>query len=169
MKKTIQVIITGGTIDSLYRPSSETAEPAKTSIIPHYIDDVIKPHFKTRYETLCMLDSSRITDALRHKMLRLINQSRSQHVLITHGTNTMTKTAAFLQKQLGADSSKTVVLVGAMVPLKEFALSDGGFNLGFALGAMAALKPGVYIAMNGHVFPAGRVKKNFKTARFMKA
>ncbi|MEN9817725.1 MAG: hypothetical protein RLZ32_1605, partial [Gemmatimonadota bacterium] len=41
-----------------------------------------------------------------------------------------------------------------------FGSSDGLFNLGSALSFAQALAPGVYVAMNGRVFPAGRVRKN---------
>src|SRR5262245_24024835 len=93
----IHFIITGGTIDSLYRATSETAEPNKKSIIPHYIKNVIKPHFIPTYKTICMLDSGDITDALRHKMVAEIKKTRAKYVIITHGTNTMAKTARFIK------------------------------------------------------------------------
>ena len=54
---------------------------------------------------------------------------------------------------------KTVVLTGAMRPA-WFRDSDADFNLGFALGAASALPAGVYVAMHGRVFAAGRVRKN---------
>jgi L-asparaginase len=79
-------------------------------------------------------------------------------VVITHGTDTMVETAAVLAAD-HALAGKTVVLTGAMVPY-AFGSSDGLFNLGSALSFAQALAPGVYVAMNGRVFPAGRVRKN---------
>ncbi len=159
-------IIIGGTFDGFYQPESETSKPSEESIIPHYIKDVIKPHFKATFKTVCMLDSGDITDPIRKKIAHAVARARERHVIITHGTNTMTKTADYLKRHLDESLGKIVVLTGAMVPLKEFAMSDGGFNLGFAIAALEHLKPGVYIAMNGRVFAAGKVKKNFKKARF---
>ena len=46
-----------------------------------------------------------------------------------------------------------------MIPC-AFGSSDGLFNLGSALSFVQALPHGVYIAMNGHVFPSNNVRKN---------
>jgi len=48
----------------------------------------------------------------------------------------------------------------------RFRNSDAVFNLGCAVGALQVLPPGVYIAMNGVVAPAGSVKKNRAQSRF---
>ena len=53
-----------------------------------------------------------------------------------------------------------------MIPLKQFALSDGGFNLGYAIGQAQSLPAGVYICMHAKTFAAGKVRKNFEIARF---
>ena len=58
-----------------------------------------------------------------------------------------------------ATDAKTIVLTGAMVPY-AFGSSDGLFNLGSALSFVQALPPGVYVAMNGRVFPWNRVRKD---------
>jgi L-asparaginase len=76
--------------------------------------------------------------------------------VVTHGTDTMEKTAAFLAQKV---AGKTVVLTGAMVPYK-FGSSDGLFNLGSALAFAQVLPPGIYIAMNGRYFTWDRVAKN---------
>ena len=82
--------------------------------------------------------------------------------MVTHGTDTMTDTAAALGRS-GLD--KTIVLTGAMVPYK-FGSSDGLFNLGAALAFVQSLASGVYVAMNGHVFPWDNVRKNKVAGRF---
>jgi L-asparaginase len=76
-------------------------------------------------------------------------QSQEDRIVITHGTDTMTETAAAVA---GAVPGKTVVLTGAMIPY-AFGSSDGLFNLGSALSFVQVLAPGVYIAMNGKCFP----------------
>lgn len=165
MKQKIHFIITGGTIDASYSPPHQTAKPNVVSVIPSYITDVIKPHFSPTFETLCMKDSREITDALRRKMITAIKKTRSQNIIITHGTDTLAQTAEFIDRHLG-QTDKTVLLVGAMVPLKDIVQSDGGFNLGFAIGILGALQGGVYICMNGCVFEPGTTQKNQKKARF---
>ena len=47
-----------------------------------------------------------------------------------------------------------------------FGSSDGLFNLGGALSVVQVLPPGVYIAMNGHVFDWDKVRKNRDTGVF---
>jgi L-asparaginase len=74
----------------------------------------------------------------------------------------MTITAAYLMDRC---KEKTIVLTGAMVPYK-FGSSDGLFNLGSALAFVQVLKPGIYIAMNGKIFEAGKVKKNTDKGTF---
>ncbi len=58
-----------------------------------------------------------------------------------------------------AGLEKTIVLTGAMVPY-IFNNSDAVFNLGCAVTAVQVLPRGVYIAMNGRVFPWDDVRKN---------
>jgi L-asparaginase/Glu-tRNA(Gln) amidotransferase subunit D len=54
---------------------------------------------------------------------------------------------------------KTIVFTGAAQPasMKD---TDADFNLGLALGAALFAKPGVYVAMNGHVFKWNKCKKD---------
>ena len=40
MSDKIQVIITGGTIDSVWSGSKDTVEVAKTSVLPEYFEDL---------------------------------------------------------------------------------------------------------------------------------
>jgi L-asparaginase len=142
----IHIILTGGTIDSVYNPISETAEPAAKSCIPEY-----------------MKDSSDITPEIRTDILNAVLKTKAQGVLVIHGTNTMTTTQEFLNDKT---EGKTVVLTGAMVPLKQFTFSDGGFNLGYALAQAQNLDAGVYICMHAKTFPVGQVRKNFDNAHF---
>lgn len=161
----IHFILTGGTIDSSYNPSHETAEPNDVSVIPGYIESVVKPSMVVSFDTICMKDSSDITDDIRAEIANAIRSVTAKHIVITHGTNTMSETADYLKSNLG-DTDKTIVLVGSMIPLREFAQSDAGFNLGYAVAQVQTLDPGVYICMNAKSFPAGTVVKNFDQARF---
>ena len=70
-------------------------------------------------------------------------------------TDTMTTTAAALSGITG----KTIVLTGSLAPAR-FAESDAVFNVGMAFGAVQTLPAGVYVVMNGQVFPADRVRKD---------
>jgi L-asparaginase len=48
-----------------------------------------------------------------------------------------------------------------------FSDSDASFNVGTAIGAINVLKNGVYIAMNGRIYPWYDVKRNPKTGQFI--
>src|SRR5438045_9233311 len=99
--------------------------------------------------TVMTSDSLEMTDAARALIVQNCLQSPEDRIVITHGTDTMTETAAAVAR---AVSGKTVVLTGAMVPY-AFGSSDGLFNLGSALSFVQVLPPGVYLAMNGQCLP----------------
>ena len=84
-------------------------------------------------------------------------------IVITHGTDTMTTTAAVIGEAFAAGDAalagKKIVFTGAMVPYSVTG-SDALFNLGSAVMASQLLPPGVYIAMNGRCFPWQSVRKN---------
>lgn len=165
MTQRVHIIATGGTIDSEYFPPRETSVPSKESIIAPYITGKIKPYGDITFETVFMLDSGDITDTHRAQIADCVRRTDATRVIICHGTNTMTATAAYLESTL-APHSKTIILTGSMIPLKEFAQSDAGFNLGFAMAESLHLGAGIYICMNARVFPAGSVRKNFDEGRF---
>jgi L-asparaginase len=104
----ILLIITGGTIDSVYSPTQDTVVPNTQSVIPAYIND-IKPYFDIRIEILCMKDSRNISNLDREKMVNLIKESDEPYVLITHGTYTLPDTARYIETYLNG-TDKTVVL-----------------------------------------------------------
>jgi len=47
-------------------------------------------------------------------------------------------------------------------------MTDAAFNVGMAVAAVQALPPGVYIVMNGQLFPGGRVHKDRERNRFVR-
>jgi len=112
--------------------------------------------------TIMMIDSLEMTDADRALIVQNCLQCAEERVVITHGTDTMTETAAALAR---AVPGKTVVLTGAMIPY-AFGSSDGLFNLGSALSFVQVLPPGVYVAMNGRWLPWDRVRKNRERGEF---
>jgi len=111
-----------------------------------------------------MLDSLEMTDDDRNIIIHNCERSKSKHIVITHGTDTIVETA----KQIASAEiiEKTIVLTGAMIPYAFGSSSDGFFNLGSALSFVQTLKVGVYIIMNGRYFEWNKVKKNTKTGFF---
>lgn len=154
------VVATGGTLDKIYFDALSAfscGEPAAPGLLrAGGVDHAIG------VTSVCQKDSLELTDDDRAAILAAVLARPERRILITHGTDTMPVTAAFLK---GHTADKTVVLTGAMQPalMRE---TDAPFNIGFAAAATALLAPGVYIAMNGRIFEAGRVRKNRAAGRF---
>ena len=102
-----------------------------------------------------MVDSLDMTDADRRLVVESCRSAAEERIVITHGTDTMTQTAAKLEGL----KDKVIVFTGSMQPAR-FRDSDAVFNLGCAVGALQALPPGIYIAMNGRLFAWDEVRKN---------
>ncbi len=156
----IQVFITGGTFDKEYNELNGSLYFKET-----HLQEMLekgRSRLDLQTETLFMKDSLEFTDLDREKIQAACAAATSNRILITHGTDTMTQTAEFLADRV---QDKTIVLTGAMIPYK-FGSSDGMFNLGSALAFVQLLPPGVYISMNGKIFPAGHVRKNLARGEF---
>ena len=113
------------------------------------------------FESLVRKDSLEMTDTDRQIIRDAVEAAPNDHVLITHGTDTMADTARWLVGVQG----KTVVLTGSMQPA-SLRNSDAIFNIGFAIAALQHLAAGVYIAINGQVFDPQHVHKNWEQQRF---
>jgi len=162
MEKTIQVFITGGTFDKDY--NFITGELFFKDTHLHKMFDRGRCNLDIDIKTLMMVDSLEMTDEDRDIIKINCEKSKRTRILITHGTDTMVRTAEVLAK---ADiSDKTIVLTGAMVPYAFGTSSDGFFNLGAALAFVQSLPRGVYVCMNGRYYNWDNVKKNRKTGYF---
>ena len=165
MSQHLHIMITGGTIDSVFDGTRDMVVVNDASTIADYLDEVVRPHFEISQEIVTMRDSRYITDNIRGEILQSVQKCPHEFILITHGTYTMALTGEYLSKRL-TNSSKRILLTGSMLPLKGFAPTDAPFNLGFAIGSLFLSNPGVFLAMNGKLFPAGTVIKNVDAGRF---
>jgi L-asparaginase len=150
----IRIIITGGTFDKHYDEIRGNLT-FKDSHLPEILAHV-RCTVPIELELNQLIDSLDMHAANRQQVLESCRRAPEDRIVITHGTDTMVETAGVLGK---AALAKTIVLTGAMVPY-IFSNSDAVFNLGAAVMAVQVLDPGVYIAMNGRVFPWDRVRKN---------
>ena len=164
-KKRVHLLITGGTIDSVFDAARDMVVVNDASTISGYLNGIIRPHFELSQEVVTLRDSREITDNIRAEILRSIEKCSSDYILVTHGTYTMAATAVFLQKHLKSNS-KRVILTGSMLPLQGFSPTDAPFNLGFAISSLFLAEPGVYLAMNGQLFLADESVKNVDAGRF---
>ena len=156
----VRILVTGGTFDKEYDEIKGELFFQDTHM--REILDLGRSKLEVKIRTLMLVDSLEMTDADRALILENCEEVNEAQIVITHGTDTMTKTAKVLAN---AGLSKTIVLTGAMIPYK-FGSSDGLFNLGGALAFAQILEPGVYIAMNGRVFDWDKVTKNKETGVF---
>ncbi len=164
----VNVIITGGTIDSEWNGSKDTVAVSDHSTLPAYFDELgknLKFPYEFLFNEICMKDSRAINEEDRKKIVKAIETSKSDKILITHGTYTMPETARYVKKHLKR-KGQTIVVTGSMVPIKGFDFSDGPFNLGFSIGMIGNLKPGVYVCMNSMVFDPDEVAKNTTEGKF---
>ena len=156
----VRILVTGGTFDKEYDEIKGELFFQDTHM--REILDLGRSKLEVKIRTLMLIDSLEMTDADRALILENCEEVNEAQIVITHGTDTMTKTAKVLAN---VELSKTIVLTGAMIPYK-FGSSDGLFNLGGALAFAQILEPGVYIAMNGRVFDWDKVTKNKETGVF---
>ena len=157
----IVVVTTGGTIDKLYFDSLSQYQIGD-SVVRRLLSIA---NVKYPFEIIEALrkDSLDMTDADRDEVYRCVSGLKTSRVVITHGTDTMTTTAA----RLAGLQGKTIVMTGALAPAR-FSESDASFNLGMAFAATQTAPPGVYIAMNGEVFAAGAVRKDREAGKFVR-
>jgi len=158
----IHVLTTGGTIDKVYFDAKSEFE-----VGPPMIAELLKEAHVTAevtIEPVLAKDSLDMIEADRQLIRERVAASEVDRILITHGTDTMAETA----RTLAGIAGKTIVLTGSMQPAR-FRNTDAVFNVGFALGVVQVLPPGVYLAINGRVFDAARVRKNRERQRFEEA
>ena len=155
----IQILTTGGTIDKVYfdaKSSFQVGEPQISEVLREAnltVDYQVTP--------LMQKDSLELTPEDRNHIRQTIESSKSDQIVITHGTDTMNETGRALQGIPG----KTIVLTGAMQPAR-FRSSDALYNIASALTAVQILPAGVYIVMNGKVFDPQKSRKNVEENRF---
>lgn len=158
----IQVFVTGGTFDKEY--NFITGEL-------FFRDTHLKEMFERGrctldidIKTLMMVDSLEMNDDDRDIIVHNCRKTKSDKILITHGTDRIVETAKVLAE--ANIKGKTIVLTGAMVPYAFGTSSDGFFNLGSAMAFAQTLPNGVFVVMNGRFFNWDNVKKNTRTGNF---
>jgi L-asparaginase len=155
----IRFITTGGTIDKIYFDALSRFEVGESAIGAILTEGLVG--FDYDVHPMFRKDSLELTDDDRSKLHDFVAGDDAARYVISHGTDTMVETAGALADIGG----KRIVLTGALTPAR-FKSTDAVFNVGMAVAAVQLVKPGVYIAMSGQVFPADRVRKNREHNRF---
>jgi len=159
----LKFLIAGGTICKQYNALTGKLE-FQESLVPEML---LRGRCQLEYsaEVLMLKDSLEMTADDREVILAACLASEAEHIIISHGTDTMVDTAALLGREL---TGKTVVLVGAMIPY-SIRNSDALFNLGCAVTAVQLLDHGVYVVMNGTAFLWDNVQKNREQGVFQQS
>ena len=155
----IKFYATGGTIDKVYFDAKSEYQVGAPQV-----EEILKDSnvaFDYEVESILQKDSLEMNDEDRRQIREIIENEPCDKIVITHGTDTMTETARFL---IGI-ANKTIVFTGAMEPARS-RYTDAIFNVGCAIGAVQSKSFGVYIAMNGCVYAADKVRKNYEAKRF---
>ena len=156
----LRILVTGGTFDKDYHELE-----GKLFFRQTHVPEMLRLgrcKLSVTVEELMLIDSLDMGDADRKRVLEACARAPEERIVITHGTDTMERTA---QTVGAAGLAKTIVLTGAMVPY-TFGSSDGLFNLGSALAFAQTLAPGTYVAMNGRCFRWDNVRKNRSSGVF---
>ncbi len=151
----LRVLVTGGTIDKIYDATEGRLGFERTQVLEMLRQGRVALAEEC-LQTVLLKDSLEMLDADRAAVAAACQASPEERLVITHGTDTMVLTARHLAQTV---RGRTIVLTGAMVPF-SVTHSDALFNFGFAIAAARLLPYGVYVAMNGCVFPWDRVEKN---------
>lgn len=155
----IKFYATGGTIDKVYFDAKSEYQVGAPQV-----EEILKDSnvaFDYEVESILQKDSLEMTDEDRRKIREIIEKESCDKIIITHGTDTMVETA----KALMGITNKTIIFTGAMEPARS-RYTDATFNVGCAIGAVQTLPTGVYIAMNGCLYEADKVTKNYEAKRF---
>src|SRR3982750_4167504 len=119
----IRVLVTGGTFDKEYNERTGQLY-FKDTHLPEMLR-LGRSRVGVNVRTVMMIDSLDMTQGDRALIVQNCRQAPEERIVITHGTDTMTETAAAVA---GAIADKTVVLTGAMIPY-PFGSSHRLFNL----------------------------------------
>jgi len=167
MFKKILILNTGGTFNKKYNQVSGKLDVLNdSSNVEDILSDIYKTNNQPKIKTIISKDSLEITKKDRKEMLYRIIEAKEENIIIIHGTDTMNKTAKYINKRI---KNKTIVIIGSMQPFSISKIEATG-NLLMGIGYIEAInKKGVYICMNGIVDKYKKVKKDYKKAVFKRA
>ncbi|WP_428025125.1 asparaginase domain-containing protein [Arcobacter sp.] len=160
---TITVLNTGGTFNKRYNPIKGKLEVPSDNIA---LDKIIKSCHNVTFDikNIVSKDSLDFTDEDRETILKEVQNSTSEKIIIIHGTDTVDLTSKFFE---GKIEGKIIVFTGAMVPMSIDEV-EATMNFSQALGFLNAdVKPGIYLSMHGVVVEHSRLKKDRSVGQFL--
>ena len=155
-KEKILILNTGGTFNKVYNQLNGSLDIYENnkSIEKILIASKIK---NVNIYGLVYKDSLDITNQDRNKLVKYINSSNYNKVLIIHGTDTINHTATYLSHKI---KDKQIVLTGTMIPFSIDPI-EATSNLMLGYGFLKNCKKNnIYISMHGFVKKHDKIKKN---------
>ena len=159
----ITVLNTGGTFNKRYNPIKGQLEVPNDNIA---LDKIIKFCFNVKFDikNIVSKDSLEFTQEDRETILKEIQNSTSDKIIIIHGTDTVDLTAQFID---GKVESKKIVFTGAMVPMSIDEV-EATMNFSQAIGFLnAPIENGIYLSMHGVVIDHSKLKKDKSIGQFL--
>jgi L-asparaginase len=159
----ITVLNTGGTFNKRYNPIKGQLEVPTDNIA---LDKIVKSCHNVQFDikNIVSKDSLDFTQEDRETILKEIQNSTSENIIIIHGTDTVDLTSKFFEGQI---EGKTIVFTGAMVPMSIDEV-EATMNFSQAIGFLNAdVKPGIYLSMHGVVVDHSRLKKDRSVGQFL--
>jgi len=158
----IEIINTGGTFNKRYNPLNGELEVPNDFIA---IKEILKKSlFQKEYKITQIIskDSLEFTKEDRKLLVKTIQNSKADKIIIVHGTDTMTKSAKFIDKFI---NNKIIVFTGAMKPY-EIEKVEAVSNFMMGIGFLENANNGVYISMHGIIKKYDKIQKNYKKGIF---
>ena len=159
----ITVLNTGGTFNKRYNPITGQLEVPIDNIA---LDKIIKSCFNVEFDikNIVSKDSLDFTQEDRETILKEIQNSTSDKIIIIHGTDTVDLTAQFID---GKVEGKKIVFTGAMVPMSIDEV-EATMNFSQAIGFLnAPIENGIYLSMHGSVIEYSKLKKDRSVGQFL--
>lgn len=162
----ISLIATGGTIDKDYDAQLGELFISNPSIAEIFAESNLDFDLQDsmNFQSLFSKDSLEFTDEDRDFLSKTILNCEDDYIIVTHGTDTMSRSAQAVEQLLTLKNAKKIVIfTGAMRPFRLNSL-EAIFNIGFATGVLQTLIKeqsfGVFICMNAKIFSATEVYKD---------
>jgi len=158
----IEIINTGGTFNKRYNPIKGKLEVPNDFLA---IEDIlIKSLYQRKFKITQIIskDSLDFKKKDRKLLVKTIQDSKANKIIVVHGTDTMNKSAKFVDKFV---KNKIVIFTGAMKPY-EIEKVEAVSNFMMAIGFLENAQNGIYISMHGMCRKYDKIKKNYKKGVF---
>lgn len=159
----VTIINTGGTFNKRYNPLNGELEVPNDHIA---LDKIISSCHNVDFEIIDIIskDSLDITKKDRKLLVETIQEVKNKNIIIIHGTDTVDKTAKYVEKYI---DNKTIIFTGAMVPM-SIDVSEATMNFSQCLGFISAdVESGIYLSMHGVVVEYDKLLKNKELGQFL--